>query len=252
MNERQIDMSQRLYPGSYTFDASMFTPDMQSQIIKSSFDGGDTLHSLISERVREREAQMSPAEPKIEQSELEYLRKLGEFVKTPQFTSALAEVMRQSNPPAQPQPVQNTQALPSEPARTEPQFADPFAGLFANETPVNETQNVAPGQDTPRQNQPNADPSYEQFVQACAQEQVNPADVAKFLNERSPQDMILLYKEFKKAEAEQAGATQQQQQQQQPQHQISEPPRSIQNMPTPSQPAFNPSQYPRTRNPLWD
>ena len=150
MNDRQIDMSQRLYPGSFTFDASVFTPAMQSKIIDASLNGGDTLHSMLAERVEQVQ------QPQVPTQEMEYLRNLGEFVKTPQFTSALAHVMQQQQQTS-PVPSQQTVPEPYTPPQSEPVTnADPFADLFSNDTPVNNQQYVAPGQDAPLpQNQTN-------------------------------------------------------------------------------------------------
>lgn len=249
MNDRQIDMSQRLYPGSFTFDASVFTPAMQSKIIDASLNGGDTLHSMLAERVEQVQ------QPQVPTQEMEYLRNLGEFVKTPQFTSALAHVMQQQQQPS-PVPSQQTVPEPYTPPQSEPVTnADPFADLFSNDTPVNNQQYVAPGQDAHQpQNQTNVTPEYEHFVRACVNNQVDPNEVSRFLSERTPEDMILLFKEYKRAEAE-AGSMRPNQPSQQPtqmHHSSQDPPRSIQNIPVHNQPAPAQPSYIHQRNPLWD
>jgi hypothetical protein len=242
---RSIDISQSLYSGDYSFGSDMFTPDIQSTIIDHHFNGGDSVHSLIGQRINQlsQERQQQNQQPAIAPEELENLRRLQDFMKTPQFTAALAQVMS-SDTPIQPTSVQGPQTPIDQPIVGMERSTDPFADLFSHDTQEQQPPQVAEPQ---RQNQPSEQQAYEEMIGLCARNSVNPQDFVSFMQSLTQEDMMLLYKEFQTAsrEAQQQVQVSQAQQQQQP-------PSSIQNIPvqgpTPSSPGY---QQPK-RNPLWD
>ena len=240
MNERSIDMSQTVQPGAYRFGAEHFTPELQNSIVDSYFNGGDSVHSQIGQKVQELQAQQEPVIPQDIQQRLERASQLEKLASSPEFVKAYSQILQGNSQQTQtiaPQP-----NVP-QPTQTEQQVDnDPFAGLFSNETQVNQTQNVAEQNNVNTQTNDTA--TYEAFVGTLTQRGIDPADFTKFMQELNADDLIGIYQAFK-AQAPGQPA--------QPQPVAPEPPRSIQNLPVQNRTAPPQGVFQQQRNKsLWD
>ena len=242
-NQRQqIDMAQILSPGSFRFGGEHFSKELQEKIIDASFNGGDTVHSQIAARVQElQQPQVPQVDPEVAQK-LDRLQQMEKLVATPEFAKAYAQVLQSGSQAPIAPPHQQVQPAQTE-QRNDPS-TDPFAGLFSNETQVNETQNAA---QTQPQAQANDSQAYEEVVGLCTKHGVDPTDFVGFMKELSADDLIGVYKAFR------ANPPQAQAQQQAPVQTEQQVPRSIQNVPVQNpQPSSASVFQPRPRNPLWD
>lgn len=240
MNDRQIDMSQYASPGAVAFGAEHFTPQIQNQIVDNYFNGGDSVHSAIANKIQELSSQQAPVISPDIQAKLERLEQLERVATDPRFVKAYAQALQTAAPT---QPVLPPQ--PTQPQTAAPMDDDPFAGLFSNETPVNETQNVAQPQNV--NNQPNEQQQYEQLVSVCTQNGIDANDFIQFAQSLSMEHLVGIYKAFREQSAQQTQAPLAQQTQQQ------EPPRSIQNVPIQNPTSPPASVFGQTKQrTLWD
>jgi len=270
LDNRSIDMSNNIQPNSlkrdnlsvdYRFGTENFVPEIQRQIIDNYFNGSGSVHGMISEQLLSQN--QTQTQETIPPDKLKYYQQLEEFVKTPQFTQALAAVMT-SNPTATPPTPNPSMTGYGNPAPTEtPTFNpspetnnyNPYDAYLMNDANAQNTnaEPTMPESPTMNDNNANEQQAMEQLIGLCTSQGVNPQDFISFMNSLTPNDLIELYKAFKEAETESQNIPPTPSPTQAPTYNTQpKPPTSIQNIPATPAPPTSSYMPNKTRNPLWD